>query len=121
MPNQQGTLLSDIDEEMGSDRQSEPSGVQFEMPIIRIDASETPISQVASPATRLPPTVTQIVSQFVGLPGQLIEVPGTTAEWTLQLSVPLNAWEGEALFSEFVAGSVGPESDNDHFEDVPLF
>ena len=37
-PNQQGTLLSDIDEEMGSDRQSGPSGVQFEMPIIRIGA-----------------------------------------------------------------------------------
>ena len=119
-PSQQGTLLSDIDEEMGSDRQSGPSGVQFEMPIIRIGASETPISQVASPATRLPPTATQIMSQLAGLPGWLIEVP-ETSEWTLQLSVPLNAWEGEALFSEFVAGSVGPESDDDRFEDVPSF
>ena len=60
------------------------------------------------------------MSQLAGFPGQLIEVLGTS-EWTLQLSVPLNAWEGETLFSEFVAGSVGPESDDDHFEDVPSF
>ena len=114
----QGTLLFDIDEEMGSDRQSDPSVVLYETPTIRIVDSETPISQIASPATRLPPTTTQIVSQLAGLPAQLIEVPGTVSEWTLQLSVPLNAWEGDVLFSEFVAGSVGPEDDSDRFEDA---
>ena len=36
----------------------------------------------------------------------------------LELSVPLNVQEGEALFSEFVAGLVGPESDDDRFEDT---
>ena len=55
------------------------------MPIIRIDVLETPISQVVSPASRLPLTVTQIVSQLAGLPGQLIEVPGIVSEWTLHL------------------------------------
>ena len=39
-----------------------------------------------------------------GLRGALVETVGTSSTWSLELSLPLTASEGDAMFSSFVPG-----------------